>query len=77
MIRLLAVGLALLALPALAEGPGTRIRSDSGLHMQRGTLKIGEVRPCERLRGKEKEQCLVARKAPRSSSASSGSTKPR
>ena len=80
MIRSLAVGLALLALPALAEGPGTRIRSGSGLPMQYGTLKIGEVRPCDRFQGNEKERCLAARKPAqkkRSGNTASGSTAPR
>ena len=81
MIRSLAAGLALaLALPALAEGPGTRIRSGSGLPPQHGTLKIGEVRPCDRLRGDEKERCLAGRKpSPKQppASSTSGSTAPR
>ena len=78
MIRLLAVGLALAALPALAEGPGTRIRSGSGVPLQPGTLKIGEVRPCDHLQGNAKDRCIAARKpAQKKPATAAGSTAPR
>lgn len=78
MTRLL-IGLLLVlsASPALAEGPGTRIRSGSQLPQPPQIVQRAPVTPCARLQGDARERCLEEARKSAATRRPSGAGAPR
>src|SRR5918999_4617200 len=47
-----------LALPALADGPGTRLRLGPGVPQQPAPAAERDLERCERLRAEDRERCV-------------------
>jgi len=72
MTRLFILLLALSASPAVAEGPGTRIRSGSDLPRLLESLPRDPANPCARLQGTARQRCLDEERKPVESGRRSG-----
>jgi hypothetical protein len=64
MPRLFILLLALSASPAMAEGPGTRIRSGSDLPRMLESLPRDPANPCARLQGAARQRCMDEERKP-------------